>query len=82
MTPRLAPAWRRYLGFFGARPERDVDDELAFHVQERIDEYIAAGLNPEAARVAALERLGDLARYRGETLAIEHGEERRRTSSC
>jgi predicted permease len=81
MTPRLAPAWRRYLGFFGARPERDVDDELAFHVQERIDEYIAAGLNPEAARVAALERLGDLARYRGETLAIEHGEERRRTMS-
>ena len=81
MTPRLESSWRRYLGFFGARPERDVDDELAFHVQARIDEYIAAGMDPEAARAATLERLGDLTRYRGETLAIEQREERRRTMS-
>jgi len=81
MTPRLASSWRRYLSFFGARVERDVDDELAFHVQERIDEYIAAGMDPDAARTATLERLGDLTRYRGETLAIEHQEERRRTMS-
>ena len=79
MTPRLASSWRRYASFFGARIERDVDDELAFHVQERIDEYIAGGLDPDAARVATLARLGDLTRYRGETLAIEHQEERRRT---
>ncbi len=81
MTPRLGSAWRRYLGFFGARPERDVDDELAFHLQERVDEYVASGMHPDAARAATLERLGDLARYRGETLAIEQQEERRRTVS-
>jgi putative ABC transport system permease protein len=81
MTPRLATSWRRYLSFFGARVERDVDDELAFHVQERIDEFIAAGMDPDAARAATLERLGDLTRYRGETLAIEQHEERRRTMS-
>ena len=79
MTPRLNARWRRYLAFFDARPERDVDDELAFHVQERIDEYIAAGMAPDAARNATLERLGDLTRYRGETLAIEQQEQRRRT---
>lgn len=81
MTQRLASNWRRYLGFFGRRPERDVDDELAFHVQARIDEYIAAGMDPDAARAATLERLGDLTRYRGETLAIEQQEHRRRTMS-
>jgi predicted permease len=81
MTPRLASSWRRYLSFFGARPERDVDDELTFHVQARIDEYIAAGMDPDAARAATLERFGDLTRYRGETLAIEQQEERRRTMS-
>jgi predicted permease len=81
MTPRLESRWRRYLSFFGTRPERDVDDELAFHVQARVDEYVAAGMDPDAARAAALERLGDLPRYRGETLAIEQREERRRTMS-
>jgi putative ABC transport system permease protein len=79
MTPRLGSKWRRYLDFFGARPERDVDDELAFHVQARIDDYIASGLDPDAARAATLERLGDLVRYRGETLAIDQREQRRRT---
>jgi putative ABC transport system permease protein len=81
MTPRLDTNWRRYLSFFGSRPVRDVDDELAFHVQARVDEYIAAGMEPNAARAATLERLGDLTRYRGETLAIEHQQQRRRTVS-
>ncbi|HVE35684.1 MAG TPA: ABC transporter permease [Gemmatimonadaceae bacterium] len=81
MTPRLGSNWRRYLSFFGRRPERDVDDELAFHVQARVDEYIATGMDPEAARAATLVRLGDLTRYRGETLAIEQQEQRRRTMS-
>ena len=73
--------WGRYLSFFGSRPERDVDDELAFHVQARVDEYVAAGMEPGAARDAAMERLGDLTRYRDETLAIEQQEQRRRTVS-
>src|SRR3954467_12926613 len=81
MTRRLQSSWRRYLSFLGLRPERDVDDELAFHVQARVDEYVAAGMAPNAARAATLERLGDLPRYRGETLAIEQQEQRRRTMS-
>ena len=81
MPPRLESSWRRYLSFFGSRPERDVDDELAFHLQARVDEYVAAGMEPDTARAAALERLGDLTRYRGETLAIEQQEQRRRNVS-
>src|SRR3954471_16253747 len=77
MTPTLSAAWRRYLSFFGVRPERDVDDEIAFHVQARIDEYVALGMNPDDARTLALERLGDLSRYRGETVAIDQQEQRR-----
>jgi putative ABC transport system permease protein len=81
MTRRLGSNWRRYLFFWGPRAERDVDDELAFHVQARIDDYIADGMDPETARAATLARLGDLTRYRGETLAIEQQEQRRRTMS-
>jgi len=81
MTPRFGSNWRRYLGFFGHRLERDVDDELAFHFEARVDEYVDAGMDPDAARAATLQRLGDLSRYRGETLAIEQQEQRRRTMS-
>ncbi|HZI40660.1 MAG TPA: ABC transporter permease, partial [Gemmatimonadaceae bacterium] len=81
MTPTLSSGWRRYLSFFGVRPERDVDDEIAFHMQARFDEYVAAGMDPDAARALTLERLGDLARYRGETLAIDQHEQRRQGMS-
>ncbi len=38
----------------------DVDDELAFHLERRIQDYIARGMSPEAARAAALERFGSV----------------------
>ena len=41
-------------------------DEIEFHVEERIREYIARGMSPAAARAAALERLGDLGAVRSE----------------
>jgi predicted permease len=37
-----------------------VDDELAFHLEQRIRDYMARGMDPAAARAAALERFGDL----------------------
>ena len=46
---------------FTAAPRAEVHDELAFHLEQRVDEYIARGLSPDAARAAALQRLGDLA---------------------
>jgi predicted permease len=43
-----------------------VDDEIRFHVEERIREYVARGMDPAAAKAAALERLGDLGAVRSQ----------------
>ena len=54
------PSWRRYLRFWGRDFRADVDAELDFHIQSRIDEMIAAGFSPDDARRAAHSRFGDV----------------------
>jgi putative ABC transport system permease protein len=39
---------------------RDVHSEIQFHLEMRTQEFIAAGLGPEAARLAAMQAFGDL----------------------
>jgi predicted permease len=56
------PAWRRYLRFWGSDLRADVDDELRFHIESRIEEYIASGMTPDEARAEAMRRFGDVAR--------------------
>ena len=51
---------------FHPAAQSEVDDELAFHLEERIREYVERGMEPAAARKAALERFGDLDGVRGE----------------
>ena len=46
--------------------EAEVDDELAFHLEQRVRDYIARGMDPESARAAAIARLGDLTTTRQE----------------
>ena len=41
------------------RHARDLDRELAFHLQERVDDLVAAGMTPERARVEARRRFGN-----------------------
>jgi predicted permease len=41
--------------------QREVDEELAFHVEMRVRELVARGMSPDAARADALRRFGDLA---------------------
>ena len=53
-------SWRRYLRFFRADPAADVDDELAFHLQSTVDELVALGMPPDAARHAARRKFGDV----------------------
>ena len=53
-------AWRRYLRFWGADIAGDIHDELNFHVERRVEEYLARGLSRADAERAARERLGDL----------------------
>ena len=58
--------WRRWQQIFQQKPEHEVDDELSFHSEQRIREYIERGMTPEAARQAVAERMGDLALVRSE----------------
>src|SRR5437764_674676 len=53
-------AWRRYLRFWGPDIEADVRDELHFHFEQRVGEYMSRGLSRTDAERAARERLGDL----------------------
>ena len=46
--------------FTTPKPEAEVDDELRFHVEERMRAYIAGGMSPDEARRATLERFGDI----------------------
>lgn len=67
--------------FFRPTPQAEVDEELEFHLEERVREYVAGGMEPEAARAAALARLGDLPGVRrrcAELLAAERRAEARR----
>ena len=71
MTP--APGWRRLLRLpLGDRSiERDVDEELAFHLAMREEKLRGSGMSPEAARAHALGRFGDTHIVRNELLTID-----------
>ncbi len=51
--------------------EREVDAELAFHLEERVAELISAGRAPDAARAEALREFGDVAAVRAGLVAID-----------
>jgi putative ABC transport system permease protein len=56
--------------------EQEVDEELAFHLEMRTRELVAQGMDPAAARAAALGRLGDLANVRRTCLDLGRRRER------
>src|SRR5689334_22820034 len=64
----------RHAPFVTPKPKREVNDELAFHLEERIRAYVASGMSPEAARHKALERFGDVdgVREECEQLLTDH----------
>ncbi|HMC55994.1 MAG TPA: ABC transporter permease [Gemmatimonadaceae bacterium] len=74
-----ARTWRRYLRFFGPRGVDDLDDELNFHVDMRVHEYMARGMSEADARAAAARRLGDLAPARIACATIASRRDRRMT---
>jgi putative ABC transport system permease protein len=74
-----APAWRRYVRFFGPRIVADLDDELRFHVEMRVRDFMARGMSETEARAATALRLGDLADARGECVTIANRTQRRMT---
>lgn len=69
MTKR-EPAWRRYLRFLGPDPARDLDEELAFHRDQIIEEELARGASRTEAEARAKARLGSVDQSRREALTI------------
>ena len=61
---------RRWAEIFQQKPEHEVDDELRFHTEQRIREYIQRGMTPEAAKQAVAERMGDLTPVHSECTAL------------
>ena len=64
------PRWRRYLRFFGPRNVDDLDEELRFHVEMRVRDYMANGMTEPEARAATVARLGDMAAAREDCVVI------------
>ena len=70
---------RRYLRFLGPRPDADVEDEIAFHLEMRAKEFMARGMEPAAAREEARRRFGDRARVEADMRRMERERARRAT---
>jgi predicted permease len=62
--PQESPHDREDRRIIPPKPEVEVDEELAFHLEQRVADYVARGMDPAAARAAALERLGELSAVR------------------
>jgi len=70
----LTPGWRRLFRIprVGRRGiERDVDDELSFHLAMRVEKLRDRGVPEEIANAEALARFGDASRVRDELLTID-----------
>lgn len=66
------PLWSRIANVFRSdRVQRDLEDELAFHVEERTRALIEAGLPREAAAREAARRLGSPLRHREHSLDVK-----------
>ena len=52
------PRWRRYLRLAKPNVFADVDDELSFHIDMRVQDNLRGGMPPDEARREALERFG------------------------
>ena len=67
------PSWRRYLTFWRTPIVQDVDDELRFHTNMRVKEYMARGLSEDEARRIVAERLGDIHAAQSECVELTGG---------
>jgi predicted permease len=79
VSRKSSPAWRRYLRFWGSNIPNDVDDELCFHVEMRIKEYVASGMALDTATRKARERFGDVGRAHDACVDVQ--ETHRRTQN-
>jgi hypothetical protein len=60
----------RLLNRIERRPEREVEEELRFHVEMQAQAYEEQGLTPEESATRAAVRFGDFAQIKKECMAI------------
>ncbi|HET9530985.1 MAG TPA: permease prefix domain 1-containing protein, partial [Blastocatellia bacterium] len=53
--------------FRKAEMERELDDELRFHLEKEVEQNLARGMSPEEARLAALRSFGGVERVKEES---------------
>ena len=58
------------------RVERDVDAELAFHLDMRVRRLVERGMDPAEARAQALRQFGDWNLVRAQMLDIDYQQEK------
>ena len=51
--------------------EREIDEELTFHIEEKIRELVAAGTDPDSARAQVTRSFGDMSAIRRESKGIQ-----------
>jgi putative ABC transport system permease protein len=51
--------WLRYFSFFGRNPRVDAAEEVEFHLEMRLRDYVARGMSPDEARRAAEKEFGN-----------------------
>lgn len=56
--------------------EAEVSDELAFHLEQRVQEYLARGMTPADARKAAVQRFGDVSGVQAQCASLLEEERR------
>lgn len=61
-----------------SRVRQEVEEEIRFHLEERVAELVAGGMSREAAEAAVRRRFGDVERIGEELRAIDHQSVRRR----
>src|SRR6266851_2689577 len=57
----------------GEQIDREIDEELRFHIETRIERYIQSGMTPEQARRKALDRFGNFEQIREAVREIDLG---------
>src|SRR4051812_38100528 len=61
-----------------AAVEHEIDDEIAFHIESRIDDLVACGATRESARAQAMLEFGDVRDARAELGEIDRARVERR----
>src|SRR5919199_5474922 len=62
---RPGQMWRRILHYARrSRFDRELEEEVRFHLEMKAEEYVAAGMSPEEALGAALRQFGNETRMR------------------